>query len=201
MRGAATDVTWAPDGRRIAFVRFSSKRINLIGIDGRAGRTLETGAGEASEVAWSPTGPLIAYVAGGLDRELYVIRPNGTGRRQLTHTGGHVYGIDWSPDGTRIVFSIVEIGRPGGVWIIRADGTRLRRVVRLAADDFDCCAWSPDSRVIAYTPTVGRSIALVTPSGRRIGGLRIDRRLRAFSRAPRRIDYLDDIEWLAERRP
>ena len=73
-------------------------------------------------------GPRVAYVAmtdTGFD--LFTARPDGTGVRRLTTTGG-VAAPEWSPDHRTLAFTVRS--RRGGysLWTVRADGHRLRRV-------------------------------------------------------------------------
>jgi len=70
--------------------------------------------GDAFSPAWSPDGRLIAFSSSVWtpeNPEIYVVRPDGTGRRRLTKTKGSVdvLGDDgwpsWAPGGKRIAFS------------------------------------------------------------------------------------------------
>ena len=38
--------------------------------------------------------------------QLFTIRPNGRGLRQITHVAGDAFHADWSPDGRHIVFTV-----------------------------------------------------------------------------------------------
>jgi Tol biopolymer transport system component len=58
--------------------------------------------------AWSPDGRLIAYIDQRLS--LWLVRPNGTGRRLLLPTSRlSSLGLSWSPDGKKI--AVVSPGR------------------------------------------------------------------------------------------
>lgn len=52
---------------------------------------------------------------------------------------------DWSPNGEAIAFVTTRGG--GGVYVVRSDGTRMRRIFRGEAGDVD---WSPDRRSLAF---------------------------------------------------
>ena len=52
---------------------------------------------------------------------------------------------DWSPDGRLIAFATSR--GSGGVYVVRPDGTAMRRVFRGEASDVD---WSPDGKSIAF---------------------------------------------------
>ena len=46
----------------------------------------------------------IAFIMKGEDEQLFIMRPDGTQRKQLTHMGGRKIAPSWSPDGTQIAF-------------------------------------------------------------------------------------------------
>jgi TolB protein len=93
--------------------------------------------------------------------ELFVMNPDGTGVRQLTHppNGTEDATPDWSPDGKRIVFGRQPRTGAFSIWIVASDGSGLRRISppcppgggipKCAADD-GWPVWSPDGKHIAF---------------------------------------------------
>ena len=72
---------------------------------------------------------------------IYALRPDGGGLLWLTRDARD--GVpNWSPGGTSIVFA-----RAGGLVRMRADGTRVKRLVRRGMEP----AWSPDGRRIVFS--------------------------------------------------
>jgi Tol biopolymer transport system component len=83
---------------------------------------------------------------------------DGTGRRQITESAGCAtcaMGPHWSPDGTRIGFSVEPNPRPTcemkatELAVINADGTGCRRLTNNAANDL-FYGWSPDGATILF---------------------------------------------------
>ena len=70
-------------------------------------------------------GRIAFQVDKGSGYEIYTIKPNGTGLRRLTHVKGDATAADWSPNGSRIAFSL---DRPNEcrVAIMSADGSDRR---------------------------------------------------------------------------
>lgn len=116
--GRTIDLAWSPDGEWIAFVQ--SGRVRLVRPDGQDLQVLDTGTLSPQGVSWSPDGQwvLFSVIYGlGSDRGLWVIRPDGTGLRQLrkppkeemcigceSSFNWHASLPHWSPDGLRITY-------------------------------------------------------------------------------------------------
>lgn len=146
-------ISFSPDWRRIAY---ADRRggIWVANVDGSDGRRLADDA--HFKPAWSPDGGWIAYSGAGPEYEsIFVVRPDGSGKRLLTRKGWIESRLAWSPDGRRVLY---DTGR-GGIFVIDADGSHERRLTpdtthRYHAHGFD---WSPDGRRIVYaTELTGR---------------------------------------------
>ncbi|MGH3130898.1 MAG: hypothetical protein ACRDNX_08790, partial [Gaiellaceae bacterium] len=99
---------------------------------------LAVGSGTEARGAFPGANGLIAYVpAGAQPQEVWVVRPDGTGKRRLTAGTAPA----WSPHGTRL--AVVREG--GTIVVVRADGTD-ERVLAAGGSP----AWSPDGRSIAF---------------------------------------------------
>src|SRR5256885_16043084 len=70
----------------------------------------------------------IAFVRDG---EVYTMRPDGSGARQVTSIGPDSEALyeSWSPDAGRLVFVARAADGPARIWVVNADGTGLRRLL------------------------------------------------------------------------
>jgi Tol biopolymer transport system component len=76
-------------------------------------------------------GRIVFYVDRGSGLELDTVRPDGSGLRVLYGTGKEVGAADWSPDGTRLVFSVHRAACDGpmcAIVMVNRDGSGLRTV-------------------------------------------------------------------------
>ena len=136
----ATGGAWSPDGTRIGFTgslfddkgELASSDIFTVRPDGsdlaNVTQTPEAKDDEAGPT-WSPDGMQIAFSETSGRGSVVVIRDlvDGTER---TITEGHVDdGPSWSPDGSLIAFNRSPLEGGGfDVWLVRADGSGLRRL-------------------------------------------------------------------------
>jgi hypothetical protein len=82
----------------------------------------------------------------------------------------------WSPDSQRIAFASLTLSPPGGtIYVVKADGTDLRRIASYAGA-FDDLSWSDDGQQLFYTsgetagsgdsePIVKYQVYAITPDG------------------------------------
>ena len=157
--------SFSPDGNRVVYfqtVGRPSRLIVVIHADGEGGRRPVPHTGSAfGFVAWSLDGSLLAFPApsapppSGEKGYVYVVHPDGTGLRKLAHQGlwteyggTDVGGITWSPDGSRLAFSVIDPRLSPRVYVVVADGSGLWTIKTDAL--FRWLAWSPDGSRIAF---------------------------------------------------
>jgi Tol biopolymer transport system component len=110
---------WSPDGKKLAFSVESPRgrwAVHTAGPDGSQDLRLTDPAFTGSSPAWSPDGRWIALAQFvGNQQQIFVIRPDGTGLRQITNSGNwSCEHPSWSPDGTRILASCRSAAMPCG---------------------------------------------------------------------------------------
>jgi Tol biopolymer transport system component len=136
----ASDPSWSPDGRWIAFDASGQGEIWKVRASGGKPVRLTRRPGRVSDAqpAWSPKGRLIAFVRTDRRGQIWVMRPNGRGAR-LLHTDSRVsdYEPTWSRDGKQIAF--VALGRSRArIKVMNADGSHVRELPSPLA-----AAWNP----------------------------------------------------------
>jgi hypothetical protein len=181
--------SWAPSGARLVYAAngLVGGDLYTVEADGTGLTRLTSGGGNHSPV-WSPEGNRIAFVhvvrvrlpsrLFRLDEDIWLMSADGRNPRRLTRDGADKRAPQWSPDGTRILFSgagtsildaddgrvLVHTADAGGSWspdgmqvavqsgsgvdVIRSDGTSRRPIAAAGAEDPH---WSTDGRLIAFT--------------------------------------------------
>jgi TolB protein len=91
---------------------------------------------------------LIAFTraVGSKNGQIHIVRPDGSGPRQLTHRRYGAGSPAWSPGGRRLAFTAGN-GHSAHVFIKRLGGG-VRQVTH-GADSFTAATWSPDGRQLA----------------------------------------------------
>ena len=112
----------------------------------------------ANDAGFSPDGDQIVYTT--VD-ELYRIRRDGKeGQRLLVRKDFLLHAPRWSPDGSRIRFTMADPHTPEAhLWEIRADGSHLRPVLPdQPAFPRDCCgSWTKDGQWFVFLRSAQRS--------------------------------------------
>ncbi|HYZ61105.1 MAG TPA: hypothetical protein VE650_01525 [Acetobacteraceae bacterium] len=178
---------WSPDGRQIAFERAIGPvpddgpppvaGIFVMNADGSNVRQLtqfEPSSGTEDHAAtWSPDGRRIAFMRSNNTIEpvdassIYTINADGSDLRQVRRMPLEWPGAgwsDWSPDGSRLLFTTYclfgNCGQPATgaqLFTVKPNGHRLRQLTHLPGNS-ETPAWSPDGEkiVFARNHAVGR---------------------------------------------
>jgi Tol biopolymer transport system component/DNA-binding winged helix-turn-helix (wHTH) protein len=108
------------------------------------------GSRAAVEPSVSPDGEWIAFYNSGKHENLFVVRKDGTGLRQLTDSVYSDRRPVWSPDGEFLAFQSNRSGK-FEVWVIRSDGSGLRQLTFTPDPYVVHPVWSPDGKRLAYS--------------------------------------------------
>jgi WD40-like Beta Propeller Repeat len=157
---------WSPDGRKIVFSGArgaepdSGTDLYILELLSGNLRRLTFRGGRDHSPAWSSRGR-IAFTRGGEplapgafrpgSGNVYTVRPDARGLRQLTYRNGS--DPAWSPHASKLIFVRGRWShRAWGyrLFTVGADGRGLRRITTPGADLPDHPSWSPDGRQIGY---------------------------------------------------
>ncbi len=165
----------SPDGQWVAFMQMGAQEDLLVArTDGREDRRLTDDPFRDRGPSWSPDGRRIAFYSDrGGSYQIWEIRPDGSGLRQLTSVKeGSVNFPVWSPDGRQIAFTVIP-----GAWrtldVSDGDVPGTGRVMPVPDKTswFWPFSWSRDGRriagVIARPDGTLGDIAVYTPATER----------------------------------
>ncbi len=96
----------------------------------------------------SPDGQSIIFASGGARQDLFIMRSDGTGLRQLTDDPFKDRNMTWTPDGKRIFF-LSDRGGSYETWSILPDGSGLEQVTRDSKKGGWWPVFSPDGSFFA----------------------------------------------------
>jgi Tol biopolymer transport system component/DNA-binding winged helix-turn-helix (wHTH) protein len=123
-------VSWSPDGRFLAFVDQGPDEgpyaIFLVSVENLERHQLSAPAAEYlgdSYPVFSPDGKTLAFVrvASLSLGDIYLLSVAGGEPRRLTFGNPHTHGLDWTPDGSEIIYSSFLASAPS-LWRISASG-------------------------------------------------------------------------------
>jgi TolB protein len=135
--------SWAPNGKRLAFERFSRltdhQAIFTVRLDGTGLRRITPWTLDASQPDYSPNGHWILFRSheqSDTRGNVWLVHPNGTDRHAVTHTPdgvGKWQSCSFSPNGHKITAGKAPGFGPAGnadVYIMNLDGTGLRNLTQ-----------------------------------------------------------------------
>jgi Tol biopolymer transport system component/DNA-binding winged helix-turn-helix (wHTH) protein len=153
--GMNASPAWSPDGRKIAFASNSGRhpfnfQITIVDPDGANLHIPRPSKFFDTDPAWSPDSLQLAFTSdrsGSFD--VFAMRADGGGLRQLTSAPSNEGSASWSPDGQLIAFASSRGRKPGvhDVYVMARDGTN---VMRLTTRTGEWPRWSPAGDVILF---------------------------------------------------
>jgi Tol biopolymer transport system component len=151
----SSSISFTADGTRMLFVSSDrSSRLQYFELDPASGRVVgpPRTAFQGSRVIYtqdiSPDGEWIAFTTLGEREDLYVVRRDGSGYRQVTDDEHRDRGPRWSPDGERIAFYSDRSGRYE-IWAIHPDGSALEQLTQTTGPSHTEVVWAPDGKRLA----------------------------------------------------
>jgi dipeptidyl aminopeptidase/acylaminoacyl peptidase len=106
--GSAGSPSFSPDGKWVSFISniSGSPQVWIVPVEGGFPRMVTNGDDPVVQAEWSPAGDWIAVAiapGGGLNTQVYVVKPDGTGMKLLTQGGQDNNSFNaWTEDGKQI---------------------------------------------------------------------------------------------------
>lgn len=158
------DAQWSPDGALLSFTRspaFDWTRAWTWSVSRDGTHLRRIARGQFGR--WSPDGAklVLGTPTATSQGDLFVVDADGSNRRLVLASPELDQPADWSPDGTRILFTRYDGDGPASsVYVVNVDGTGLRRLARGLAG-----TWSPDGTHIVYTTDVPGRVFVMRSDG------------------------------------
>jgi Tol biopolymer transport system component len=131
--------------------------IATVRADGSGTAILTRNAVSEASPAWSPSGAQIAFfrpARPGSAGQVWLMNPNGSRQRQLTHLKAiQFYGdLDWSPTGRSLVIKAFASTSGGAteLWVVNASTGDVSRLTTTAVGE-GAPSWSPNGRWITFS--------------------------------------------------
>jgi ketosteroid isomerase-like protein len=132
---------------------------------------LTGGEHEVGPPEWSPDGTRILFTGSRTESGHHrsyagmvtIDTTSGRAVRQESIRLGPIPGAEkvaWSPASDDIAIQAIESSGRHAIWIVRADGTRPRRLVQYRSHTYSGVDWSADGRTIIYAAIVDGSMQL-----------------------------------------
>ena len=160
-------MSFSHDGRRLAYVQvITHNNLQQIAFDPERERVsgnsswITQGSKLATNPDLSPDGDWFVFDSVGEKQEdLFVVKKDGTGLRQLTNDAYKDRAPFWSPDGRKVVFFSDRSGKYD-TWTINPDGGGLQQLTFTEGRGTQLSMWSPDGTRLLCNLQFGAPIIL-----------------------------------------
>jgi TolB protein len=151
---------WSPDRRAVSYTALHGSLWRLGVLDLGSGSAQPATSGpEDFEPDWSPDGRRLLFTSyfnrNTINQSSFIMTaaPDGSAAQPVIELRNPSYYLGnprWSPDASQVVFTVGSISEGGTLYIMAADGTGARVLLKHSGwDDIDP-AWSPDGGRIAF---------------------------------------------------
>ncbi len=136
---------FSPDSKQVvysgSFPNQDRLGLMIVSADGGTPRQITTDNGGNAQ--WSPDGRRIVYQARDNANaiQVFVINPDGSNRRQLTHGKSNDGQPIWSRDGNHIFWRSDQNGTAWAIYVMVADGTGPRKILDNVPPEPDLWGW------------------------------------------------------------
>ncbi len=152
--GFALPGAWSPDGRYLALSKSEggNSDIFLYDLKRRHMRRLTLHNGIDVSPSFAPDNKRLVFTSSrNGTSQIYLTDVNGRPPKRLTSEGQYNAAPVWAPQGDWIAFIGRSLEQTLELYVIRSDGTGLRRVTINGSTIEDAPTWSPDGQTILYT--------------------------------------------------
>jgi len=148
--------SFSRDGRRMCYVQhLLTANLQKVSFDPLRERALgqpvlvSRGSTRVGTPDLSPDGQWLAFCTRTAKEDVFLVRADGTGLRQLTDDVDSNRAPRWSPDGSRLAYLSARSGKYE-IWTMNPDGSSARQLTYESRGPALSPLWSPDGRRLVY---------------------------------------------------